>query len=1292
MELVYTNFFRLGGLITALVFLAMSSTAQAQFNPFPINTVDCGIVCSPECDNSGGGDDDPLCELLGTCDPGDCDSSIQSCIGDDDGGGDDGCEGADCGDNNSCSTDGVADGSSNAPNGSTGNPINLISGNKYKRQIDLAPLSGVLGLQFVRHYNSAYSKSIGLGRGWRHSYSTILSVNKGFQPGEMDIMRIQQADGRILRFERTGERKVGAQYRTRNFGDGYITTTDFGYQWRWRSGRIVSFDIRGLMTQVEEYGQVLKLRYGGNSAQLISVVDPQGRRLQLHYVDNRLAAFTDPKGQTTAFKFDKEERLVNVVRHDRRIRLYHYQDASHIWNLTGITDERGIRVQSYGYDEQGRAISSTKDINTEKVSVEYDDENQQRILTDSSGIQTVYTLTEVSGQMMIAEVRGPGCSVCEDGDLSYEYNDAVQITKVTRKNGVITEFDYDSRGRLLAHYQSEPEQLKQFVIGYEYPDTGNKPIKIRRPSVAPDKFRVTEIEYDSNGMMRSVTEKGFSPATTIFDTSVNKDRYVEVSRTSTVDYDSRGNVTKIDGPRNDVDDIVLISYDNNNRLASVKLPNGILQRVLEYDELGRPTQTQAGSQTITKIQYGRLGKPIKISKGSLSVQYEYDEVGNIIAIKDFDGKSIEYSYDNSGRVDRVSRENGPSVKVGFDDENRMAFRQMLDSNNNVIDTISYLYDASDRLSQVETANDKKKFSYDSSGYLTQIENGNGHVLNVETSLVSRIVKFTQPSGAMTAVNYDRRGRVTGVTDARGNASLEHRDDFGRLVKLENPDTGLSQYEHDEAGNVVAFKSSGGNVITQKYDAGNRIVERKADDSAIRFEYDSVTGKLSKVENDFSTDSFAYLPNGRLVSHTLTVDSNKFETRFSYNDFGRLIQKNMPDGQILDYHYYPDGPNKGDLRSVSKRTFLGFSDQMLLQDLDSNRWDGQTSMTFGNGLQTSRYYDTDGRLSKIRTSNILELDYDYDTAGRVSEVTRNGKTRKYKYDEYGRLSRVQTEELNYQYQYDEVGNRTQIVKRGSGAETTTQYSYAEESSGNQLKQAGDANYRFNQEGSTLSVASNLGAKRYEYNSEQRPTKLFIDGQLAAEYQYNGFGERIKKISYSGSKKPIVTYYLYSGGTLVAEANGDGDVTTQYLYHQGQPVVKFFGAEPQYIHTDHLGTPQQLTDDDQAVIWQADYSPFGSAEISIAATDLNLRLAGQYFDSESGSHYNYLRDYDPEIGRYLTSDPLGIYAGINTYAYVDSNPINAIDPYGLYKLVIGIEANDPTAFVGDVHDLDVDFGHA
>ena len=110
----------------------------------------------------------------------------------------------------------------------------------------------------------------------------------------------------------------------------------------------------------------------------------------------------------------------------------------------------------------------------------------------------------------------------------------------------------------------------------------------------------------------------------------------------------------------------------------------------------------------------------------------------------------------------------------------------------------------------------------------------------------------------------------------------------------------------------------------------------------------------------------------------------------------------------------------------------------------------------------------------------------------------------------------------------------------------------------------------------------------------------------------------------------------------------------------------GTELYFVHGDHLGTAKVITNQNQDVVWQADYTPFGEVVETSNQTEYRQRFPGQYQDDETGFYYNYYRDYDPSIGRYIQSDPIGLGGGLNTFAYVSGNPLTYIDPLGLSQM--------------------------
>ena len=175
-------------------------------------------------------------------------------------------------------------------------------------------------------------------------------------------------------------------------------------------------------------------------------------------------------------------------------------------------------------------------------------------------------------------------------------------------------------------------------------------------------------------------------------------------------------------------------------------------------------------------------------------------------------------------------------------------------------------------------------------------------------------------------------------------------------------------------------------------------------------------------------------------------------------------------------------------------------------------------------------------------------------------------------------------------------------------------------------------------------------------------------MIASYYYDPFGRRLWK-EVSG----VRTYFNYSDEGLIGEYDATGTEIKTYGYKPGStwttdPLFMKEGDNYYFYHNDHLGTPQKMTAVNGAVVWSAKYSSFGEAAVNAASTVTNpLRFPGQYFDTETGLHYNWHRFYDPTLGRYLRSDPIGLEGGINLYSYVKNNPVDYIDPEGLKGLI-------------------------
>ena len=161
----------------------------------------------------------------------------------------------------------------------------------------------------------------------------------------------------------------------------------------------------------------------------------------------------------------------------------------------------------------------------------------------------------------------------------------------------------------------------------------------------------------------------------------------------------------------------------------------------------------------------------------------------------------------------------------------------------------------------------------------------------------------------------------------------------------------------------------------------------------------------------------------------------------------------------------------------------------------------------------------------------------------------------------------------------------------------------------------------------------------------------------------------------SRGQVTTLYHYDlAGQLIAETQADGTPVKDYLWAGSLPVaqVDTDGATDtvSYLHADQLNTPRAASDAAGYVLWRWEGEAFGaSAPAAESSIEVNLRFPGQYYDAETGLHYNYFRYYEPETGRYVTSDPIGLDGGLNTYAYVANSPLLRVDPEGLHYYTDG-----------------------
>jgi len=315
----------------------------------------------------------------------------------------------------------------------------------------------------------------------------------------------------------------------------------------------------------------------------------------------------------------------------------------------------------------------------------------------------------------------------------------------------------------------------------------------------------------------------------------------------------------------------------------------------------------------------------------------------------------------------------------------------------------------------------------------------------------------------------------------------------------------------------------------------------------------------------------------------------------------------------------------------------------------------------NSAVSKNTQEQKGRFIKTAAggSALATRSYRYDANGNVLDITTDQGVHNYGYDGLDRIINDASPNLDaIELNYDANGNRITDLQ----GLTNNSYNYSVGS--NRLDTVNGQTISRDAAGNTIGDTSPVtnGSRAFEYNNANRLFKVYEAGSLVATYTYNALGQRTRKVTPTGT-----TIYHYDlQGQLISETESDGRVIKDYVWQGIEPVAQIDveGANETvtYLHTDHLATPRSATNANGDVVWTWNSDAFGSTQAAGSVT-VNLRFPGQYYDSETQLHYNWNRYYDPRVGRYITSDPIGLNGGMNTYGYVDARPLVKIDPKGL-----------------------------
>ncbi len=1221
-----------------------------------------------------------------------------------------------------------------APKTGAGNPISLLTGNKRQVEVDVAIPGAELG--FRRVYNSRNAEhNIGLGMGWHHTYSVSL-----FDAGN-GAREIVQSDGRRLHFEPDGVDEDGHErYRANAPNLGLLRQIDGQHQWHLPDGRTLHFTgaylilidwpdqrrlelfyrYRKLSTVTDETGRVLRFDYTPGNG-MLNGYDQERFRAQ----PSHLAQVTLPDGSTIGYDYDNRRNLTRVRFADGTSRDYHYENPTWPSHLTGLTDRTGVRFASWRYDREGRAVSSAHAGGVEKVTFAHPAAKDaasgavvQTRITNSLGQDSTYTWQQPTpeAQPQLLSSIGPGCATCPPTGMEYTYDAAGRLLSAVRTgqgnaagSGQTTDYAYDAQGRLAEIRQFDPSGQSRLVERREYAGDSQNPVRTHYPSVNPGGEHSVEIERNEAGLPVTVIERGWSPES-VNGTADTPVQYQPIERITRRTYRD-GRLVSVDGPRDDVADVIELEWDERNRPVSIRTPGAPALHLTGFDAVGRVTRFAEGAQSPVSLAYGPAHRVVRVEQRGRVITFDYDAEGRLTRFTDPDGATSRLRYDKAGTLTSLEDGTGRRTRFESDSEGRRTGSVALGTDGAIIRSIDTLFDALGRVARTRTetigANGNASVQtlerrYDEAGRLASVSDAaSGQRVGLDYAAFGALARVSEPGTGrlddgrlgerQTGFDFDAAGNERALIDARGNRTQYLKDDFGRVVTHRSPDTGTTHYRYDAADNRIEKRDADGTVIQYSWDAASRLVGKVRPDGRFTYTYDPGHGQLIESVAPGTTELFAFDIEARLIRHERQIDDERFVTAYRYDENGRLSHKTLPDGQRLRYHYRDEaaaGGERGTLRAITRESLFGLRQETLVEAIDQDASDGTTGHTAGNGLRTISTFAPDGTIVSLDIDRVMNLDYEYDSAGRIVGIDVNGTLQRYAWSREG-LSVAQTDGGVYRFEYDKAGNRRgRSIERPDGTVEATTYDYPPAGAGNRLLETntladdGDGTRQpaltqsaidYTAAGAPLQARASL---TYDYDSEQRPVRVFDADTLLAEYTYNGFGERIKKVTYRGDQKRI-TYFLYDGHQLTAQIDADSGELRQGVFLDEAPVTYLIGTAVHAVHSDHLGTPRLVTDNAGETLWSADYSPFGEASITTDTLDLPYRFPGQYFDAETGTHYNYYRDYDPATGRYLTPDPVGLQGGLNLQGYALNDPLRHTDVLGLAMGPVGPRPAQPAS---------------
>jgi len=1181
-------------------------------------------------------------------------------------------------------------------------PIDFAIGNKFFRDTDYRG-SGAFPIVFSRTYNS-------FALGWNFAYTQRIERQAA------DKIVVRRPDGQTYKFALNGfvwtsdpdvvERLEWLPNANGGAGAWRLTLANHTRELYDASGRLLA--IRN------SAGQEQTVSYSADGKEM-TIRGPDGDSLQLLLNDTGLLplSITDTAGRTTSYSFEGLY-LRQVTYPNTTTKQYLYEVPERPWLITGIIDENGNRSHSVAYDDQGRAIMSELANGVERVNVSYND-NGTTTLTNALGKLTRFHFQTIHGVKKIVHVEGVPTATCQGTAMDYAFDDNGFLIEKTDAEGVITRFSRDAQGLELSRTDAAGLPEERSV-------TTHWDSALRKPLVVTEGNTETRYVYDSEGrtLSRTVSDLASGSGRTLRYT-YNSQGLLETvdgpredaSDLTTYHYDTNGRLSQVSNALGHTTEIV--SRDDYGRPVVTRDANG-LETTLSYDGNGRLTTRQVGSETTTMI-YDAVGNLSDVAApGGVSLHYRYDAANRLVGISDAAGNRIEYTldamgnrtseavYDAGGQLarsqqkvyDELSRllrsigADGQTTHYGYDRNDNLTstFDPLWQLHENSFDALNRLIQQTDPLGGVT------RYGYDAQDRLTSVTDPNGNATTYVYDGLGNLLEQYSPDTGTTRYTHDAAGNVLTKTDAKGHTTSYRYDALNRLTQTTYADGSVVSYTYDTAENGIgrlAMVSDPSGEIAWQYDLHGH--------TTARIQTILLDGTVTQLNtryhyNSAGQQSGITYPSGLQVGYDythgqisgMTLNGQPLLSEIDYQPFGPVSGWSWANGSQSRRGYDLDGRLISQSLGSAERT-LGYDANgniTAITDPANSRAYGYDALNRLIAANDATYnlawqYDANGnRLSQ--SSDTTTTAYNLDAASnRLLAVDDNA----YVYDANGNL--INDGEYSYQYnaqdrliavdegaigeyRYNALGQR--IYKKGLGSpcdvngDGEVDHDDLKEVTGKHKRHSeakGPGRGEAKGKGQAIAcIATQIGKHQRDEHGrdEYRRDEHRKDKHKDKEKHRHREQERGNEI-----------LFAYDEHRLLGEYTASGIARQETVWLDNLPVAVVQDGTVYYIHADHLGTPRVITDSSNREVWRWDSDPFGMAAANEDPDGdgvlfaYNLRFSGQYFDAETGLHYNYFRDYDPATGRYVESDPIGLNGGKNTYNYVFSRPLSLTDMFGL-----------------------------